>query len=725
MAGAFATAIVSAQEPASLVINYMEATAARVGENNQITAYAMLVDAAGRPVTGARVQSAQLRIDDGAPVAAAVNQDNAPIAALIVLDASGSMVGERADAARTAVIDFVSTKEPADQIGVILFNDTIVYSNAFTANRVAAISAVSYSPPQRTPGSCLWDTLYEAIARARRLPSGRRAILLVTDGADQTLPGGPACSQRTLGAVIELAAEERARIPVYILGLGNAQNLKPVELEQLARATGGKAAVTDIAGEVGLRFADLAAALRAEFAIRADVSTSSGAHEVEITVALEDGGQLIAVESVTVPATVFTPPTQPPVEIPTQAGAVTSDASLTPTVISVAPGTLSASSGEPPEVAIVEARQNAAGDLLLRLDVQARGSPVTAVIVLLDGQPLTTLPPGAFGGEIVLPLGGIDSGSHTITVEAYDTAGQVEREQLSAVLRNPVEIAAAQVTATSEMFTLSAPASPSPQAAATLTPSPTATETVVAGEVVPPAASPTPPAPQPAQEVGTSPALIVIGLVVILGGLVLAFLWWRSRRIETAQDAVLMERFRYDYYGEDEPRGPAVLLPASSADPTQLYEDRRDEERTALYVGDRARARLEVVRSLDAEARVNSPYTLEAQRIMLGRDASNDICFRGDRFVSAHHVRILYADGGWILEELGALNKTFVNGSEVTGRVFLKSGDLIELGPYTRLRFTFQEPDKPREPPAAPSPEMRPRRRGEEDDEDLTRIHRG
>ncbi|GAB4461786.1 MAG: hypothetical protein Kow00120_28910 [Anaerolineae bacterium] len=729
--------------PASLVITGVEATAARVGGANQITAYVMLVDAGGRPVRDVQVQSAHVRVDDGAPAPATVSEIGAPVATLLVLDASGSMVGERADAARTAVINFVNTKQPDDRIGVVMFNDTIVYSNDFTTDRVAAISAASYSPAQRTPGSCLWDVLYEAVGRVRRLPSGQRAILLVTDGHDQTMPGGPACSQRTLDDVIQLATEERARVPIYTMGLGNAQNLNPDELAQLARATGGQHAITDIGGEVGALFAGLVEALRAAFTVSAEVMAGSGAHDVEIGVTLADGAQFLAVESVTVPATVFVPPTQPPAVLPTQ---ITDAAgsTRTPTVISIPAGATPAGTGEPPDIAIVEARQDAGGDLVLRLNVQERAAPVTAVIVLLDGQPLSTLPPGAFGGEITLPLGDIASGAHTITVEAYDTGGQVGREQLSAMLRSPAELVeatavAAQTTATpGGMFTLSAPVTPSPPSAMTFTPAPAETatgptETPVAGEVAPPAASPSPeiaPTPAPAPDAGQSPAispaLIVIGAVVLIGGLVLAFLWWRSRRIEMAEDGALVGDFRYDYYADEHPR-PAVLLPpAGASEPTQLYDEPR-EERTALYVGDRARARLEVIRSLDTDARVESPFTIEAQRVTLGRDSTNDICFRGDRFVSSQHVRILYMDGGWILEELGALNKTFVNGTEVTGRVFLKSGDLIELGPYTRIRFTTEEPDRPPDQPTAPSQPTSPlpRRRGDEDDEDVTRIHRG
>ncbi|MCZ7547040.1 MAG: FHA domain-containing protein [Anaerolineae bacterium] len=742
-APALAASAAQGGPPASLVITGMEATAARVGGTNQITAYVMLVDAGGRPVRDVQVESAHVRVDDGAPAPATVSEIGAPVATLLVLDASGSMVGERADAARTAVINFVNTKQPDDRIGVVMFNDTIVYSNDFTTDRVAAISAASYSPAQRTPGSCLWDVLYEAVGRVRRLPSGQRAILLVTDGHDQTMPGGPACSQRTLDDVIQLATEERARVPISIMGLGNAQNLSPDELAQLARATGGQHAITDIGGEVGVLFAGLVEALRAAFTVSAEVMAGSGAHDVEIGVTLADGGQFLAVESVTVPATVFVPPTQPPAVLPTQ---ITDAAgsTRTPTVISIPAGATPAGTGEPPDIAIVEARQDAGGDLVLRLNVQERAAPVTAVIVLLDGQPLSTLPPGAFGGGDHPALGrhrqrrahhhggGLrhrrPGGARAAFGDAAQPCGAGRSDGgRCADHGDPGRDVHAQRAGDAiaavghDVYAGPCRNRDRPHRDPCRWRGRAAGRLALAG-----GCAHTAPAPDAGQSPAISPALIVIGAVVLIGGLVLAFLWWRSRRIEMAEDAALVGDFRYDYYADEHPR-PAVLLPpAGVSEPTQLYDEPR-EERTALYVGDRARARLEVIRSLDTDARVESPFTIEAQRVTLGRDSTNDICFRGDRFVSSQHVRILYMDGSWILEELGALNKTFVNGTEVTGRVFLKSGDLIELGPYTRIRFTTEEPDRPPDQPTAPSQPTSPlpRRRGDEDDEDVTRIHRG
>jgi hypothetical protein len=496
-------------------------------------------------------------------------------------------------------------------------------------------------------------------------------------------------------------------------------------------------------------FDALMLALRSEFMVTTEITSVSGEHRAQVKVTLNDGQEFMAYAQVEVPATVFGPPTAALPALPT--GVVQGAGSAT-----LVPPTPLPVSGNPPEVEIVEAPQDqTTGELLLTLNVSAREAPVTAVIVLIDGQPLATLPPGTFeNGQVRLPLdASVTTGTHTISVEVYDTGGQVGHDQLATMLRAPAEIASAEAVAVAETPTEVPAASPAPTETGALfaigtpitpdapleTAGPAAATTGTATAAIE-AATP-PPTIAPAERdtpVGgasgggdggsTSPALIVIGLIVIVGGLALGGLWWwRTRRAGPpqappgSQDLTRITAkfptqpapdFSYDAYAEDIPAG-------RDAEQTDFYGRGEDDERTALYLGDVTRAKLEVIRSTDLDARLNSPYTLETQRTTLGRDASNDIAFTGDRFVSSNHARIIFKDDQWFLEELGALNKTFVNGREVTGQVPLFDGDLVELGPYTRMRFSLEEPDGPSAKPSSPPP---PAPLGDGDDE-VTRFH--
>ena len=70
---------------------------------------------------------------------------------------------------------------------------------------------------------------------------------------------------------------------------------------------------------------------------------------------------------------------------------------------------------------------------------------------------------------------------------------------------------------------------------------------------------------------------------------------------------------------------------------------------------------------------------------LLGRAADNAICL-DDPLVSAHHARISFAGGQWLVEDLGSRNGTRVNDLRVESPVALASGDVLRVGGLS-LRF--------------------------------------
>jgi hypothetical protein len=74
-------------------------------------------------------------------------------------------------------------------------------------------------------------------------------------------------------------------------------------------------------------------------------------------------------------------------------------------------------------------------------------------------------------------------------------------------------------------------------------------------------------------------------------------------------------------------------------------------------------------------------YRLTQSPLTLGRHPSNNVVL-ADPQVSRHHARILYQAGrGWVLEDLGSANGTFVNDQRLVGARRLRSGDTIQIGP--------------------------------------------
>lgn len=68
-----------------------------------------------------------------------------------------------------------------------------------------------------------------------------------------------------------------------------------------------------------------------------------------------------------------------------------------------------------------------------------------------------------------------------------------------------------------------------------------------------------------------------------------------------------------------------------------------------------------------------------AELNLIGRAADNTIRLEDDT-VSAHHARLTFDSGQWILEDLGSRNGTRVNGIVVEGPMVVTHGDDLQFG---------------------------------------------
>lgn len=79
-------------------------------------------------------------------------------------------------------------------------------------------------------------------------------------------------------------------------------------------------------------------------------------------------------------------------------------------------------------------------------------------------------------------------------------------------------------------------------------------------------------------------------------------------------------------------------------------------------------------------------YDLTKEVTLMGRDVSNDIIL-GDAEISRQHSRLTRTPGGYVLEDLGSTNGTFVNGERLMAPRVLNPGDLVALGENVSLTF--------------------------------------
>lgn len=115
-------------------------------------------------------------------------------------------------------------------------------------------------------------------------------------------------------------------------------------------------------------------------------------------------------------------------------------------------------------------------------------------------------------------------------------------------------------------------------------------------------------------------------------------------------------------------------------------------------------------------------FELTKDVITMGRDVTNDVVL-ADAEVSRQHARINRTPGGYVLEDLGSTNGSFVNGERLVAPRVLNPGDLVGLGENVTLTFEAlageaaatlmasaaePPPARPAQPPPAPPPPQQP-----------------
>lgn len=93
---------------------------------------------------------------------------------------------------------------------------------------------------------------------------------------------------------------------------------------------------------------------------------------------------------------------------------------------------------------------------------------------------------------------------------------------------------------------------------------------------------------------------------------------------------------------------------------------------------------------------------LSSESFVIGRDPGSNLYIQ-DIEVSRRHARLIAQSGGFVLEDLGSTNGTFVNGERVRTVTVLRPGDEIRLGEVVTLRYELDFNSLETTPPAQPA----------------------
>jgi uncharacterized protein YegL len=239
------------------------------------------------------------------------------VGVILVIDTSGSMVGNAIAQARNAARAFVESLAGADQAAVISFADAVVVESGLTADRGQTLAALDGLVA--VGNTALYSGVVEAINQARSSSTPRRAIILLSDGQDF---GG--ASQADEQEALTLASE--ARIPIYAIGLG--QDIDRPFLEELARASNGaffEAPAPSLIPEI---YDQLSQILRSQYVVTLEATAPADIEErdISLTVSTPSGQVVLTTDYTTrrtiLPTAVPVSPTASPSPTPTPALAV-------------------------------------------------------------------------------------------------------------------------------------------------------------------------------------------------------------------------------------------------------------------------------------------------------------------------------------------------------------------------------------------------------------------
>lgn len=167
-----------------------------------------VTDPLGAPVTGLTADRFRLFENGIERHIQYFSAQDAPISLGIVFDASRSME-TKLDQARGAVSRFFSTTIPGDEFFVVEFNDAPRMLSGFTSDTEwLERSLLGIKPKNWT---ALFDAVYFSTQRMRRARNPRKALLILSDGADNY-------SRYTEGEMKRLLRE--ADVCVYSIALG-------------------------------------------------------------------------------------------------------------------------------------------------------------------------------------------------------------------------------------------------------------------------------------------------------------------------------------------------------------------------------------------------------------------------------------------------------------------------------------------------------------------------
>ncbi len=233
--------------------------------------------------------------------AESISSDNLPFSVVLLVDVSSSMADLPIRLARQAARAFVDTIRPIDSVALMTFGSDIRVIQDYTTDKNVLYAAIdSLEAFGRT---ALYQGAFDAVALASNAPNTRRAVIILSDGAEF---GG-------ISAVGRNAARDAALVrgvPVYTIGIGFG--IDRTYLQEIASATNARFYESPDLTELTAIYTNLARLLSSQYVVTlntASLPLDGTVYSLALRVRTPEG------EAVTLPGTLRMPIPAPIVDL--------------------------------------------------------------------------------------------------------------------------------------------------------------------------------------------------------------------------------------------------------------------------------------------------------------------------------------------------------------------------------------------------------------------------
>jgi Ca-activated chloride channel homolog len=203
-----------------------------VVESSIVVLNATISDKSGQPILGLKANQFKIFEDGVEQKVEIFETPETPFAAIILLDTSGSME-QRISMARSAAINFLGGLRAADNVAIYNFDSKVSLVQPFSNSR----DVIPQFYDLKADGwTVLNDAVFEASAELQKRAEKRRAIVILSDGADNK---SGRSSSKALKAAID------AGITIYAVDMADQSDrssdkmINQRTLKNFAEKTGG------------------------------------------------------------------------------------------------------------------------------------------------------------------------------------------------------------------------------------------------------------------------------------------------------------------------------------------------------------------------------------------------------------------------------------------------------------------------------------------------------